>query len=289
MLDFLPEHIKQSVLALNIQYLYELRIRANGPIIANFCGEYQYLGQYGIVKQVGHAIIATLEDVNECVYRAGKYSIYAVEEQIRKGFITTEYGERIGLSGEYVFEKGQPLTLRNYTSICVRIPHDVEGCGERIYYSCMRDKVRSVLIMSSPGLGKTTILRDLACIIGERTRKNVLICDERGEISVGHLGVTCDVIKFSDKATAFEAGIRAMRPDVLVTDEISSVDCTAVERAICAGIKVLASAHFSDKMYIRKPFLGLFERYVLLDDMQIGRIRAIYGEEGEELCSSSSF
>ena len=258
MLDFLPEHIKKAVLALNIQYLYELRIRANGPIIANFCGEYQYLGQYGIVKQVGHAIIATFEDVNECVYRAGKYSIYAVEEQIRKGFITTEYGERIGLSGEYVFEKGQPLTLRNYTSICVRIPHDVEGCGEKIYYSCMRDKVRNLLIMSSPGLGKTTILRDLSRQISEKTLKNVLVCDERGEISAGKLGNTCDVIKFAEKSTSFEVGVRALRPDVLITDELSVSDAWLVKKVINAGVNVLATAHVDSLEALPSEYVGMF-------------------------------
>ena len=286
MLDFLPEHIKKAVLALNIQYLYELRIRANGPIIANFCGEYQYLGQYGIVKQVGHAIIATLEDVNECVYRAGKYSIYAVEEQIRKGFITTEYGERIGLSGEYVFEKGQPLTLRNYTSICVRIPHDVEGCGERIYYSCMRDKVRNLLIMSSPGLGKTTILRDLSRQISEKTLKNVLVCDERGEISAGKLGNTCDVIKFAEKSTSFEVGVRALRPDVLITDELSVSDAWLVKKVINAGVNVLATAHVDSLEALPSEYVGMFERYVLLEKDKIGVVKMIYDEKGREVCSN---
>ena len=278
MLDFLPEHIQKAVCTLNTQYLYELRIRANSPIMVNLRGEYQYLGPYGIVKQVGHAIIATIDDVNECVYRAGKYSIYAVEEQIKKGFITTEHGERIGLSGEFVFEKGQPVTLRNYMSICVRIPHDVRGCGDRIYYSCMRDKVRNLLIMSAPGLGKTTILRDLSRQISEKTLKNILVCDERGEISAGKIGKTCDVIKFAEKSTSFEVGVRALRPDVLITDELSVSDCHLAKKVINAGVNVVATAHVDSFELLPLEYVGIFERYVLLEKGKIGVVKMIYGK-----------
>lgn len=288
MLEFLPENVKDGISHINLQYLYEIRLRADKPIFVNYKGSYRYLSAYGLTDKAENALYCDVDDIAECVFKAGKYSVYSVEEQLKKGFITAEHGVRIGIAGEYVFENGQPLSLRNFTSLCIRVPHEIVGCGEEIYRCCMRDKVRSVLIMSSPGLGKTTLLRDLACMISEKTKKNLLICDERGEISIGRLGSTCDVIKFSDKATAFEAGIRTMRPDVLITDEISAKDCEAIEKAIFAGVKVLASAHFSDKAYIKKPFLGLFERYVLLDEEQIGGIRAIYGEEGEE-CLLNSF
>ena len=111
--------------------------------------------------------------------------------------------------------------------------------------------------------------------------KNILICDERGEISMGNIGLTCDVMRFCDKATAFEAGIRAMRPDVIITDELSAEDCAAVRQAIISGIQVIASAHISDVMHIQSPFADLFERYVLLNEGQLGKIRCIYGPKSE--------
>lgn len=283
MLEFLPQNIKNAIRHVNLRYLYEIRLRADKPTSVNYNGTYRYLGEYGLTEKSENALYSDSEEIADCVFKAGKYSVYSVEEQIKRGFITAENGERIGIAGEYVFEKGQPLALRNFTSLCIRVPHEIEGCGMEIYQRCMCDRVRNVLVAGPPGLGKTTILRDLARILGETTKKNILICDERGEISAGEVGKGCDVLKYSDKATAFEAGIRALRPDVMITDELSAGDCKALEKAVAAGVTILASAHFSEMKKIREPFLGLFERYVLLDEAQIGKIKGIYDENGQEI------
>lgn len=281
MLEFLPQNIKEGLSHINLKYLYEIRLRADRPTTVNYEGRYRYLGHYGLTEVAERGIVCSMEDIADCVFRAGNYSVYSVEEQIKKGFLTAEHGERIGLAGEYVFEKGQPLALRNFTSLCIRVPHEVIGCAEQIYRSCMCDRVKNILIMSSPGLGKTTILRDLGRILSVKTRKNILICDERGEISLGRVGNGCDVLKYSDKYTAFESGIRAMRPDIIITDELSKQDCAAIEKAVTAGVYVLASAHFSDFSFVQEPFLSLFDRFVLLDEQKIGNIREIYDKKGQ--------
>lgn len=283
MLDFLPQNVKNALRCVNIQKVYEIRLRANKPLTINYEGEYHYLSEYGLTDIREQALQCDMGEVANCVFRAGKYSVYSVEEQIKRGFITAQNGERIGLAGEYVFEKGQPLTIRNITSLCIRVPHEILGCSREIYERCMKEELKNVLIISSPGLGKTTILRDLGRLISRKTKKNLLVCDERGEISAGDVGQTCDVLKYSDKQTAFEAGIRALRPDIVITDELSAADCNAIERAILAGIKVIASAHFSAITHVKKPFLGLFERYVLLDERKVGKIKEIYDEEGREI------
>ncbi len=283
MLEFLPQNLKRALRHVNLSHLYEIRIRVDKPVTVNYQGEYRYLGEVGLTERGEKAIICNMEEIADCVFKAGKYSVYSIEEELKKGFITAAHGERIGLSGEYVFENGKPLVIRNFTSLCIRVPHEIKGCANEIYKHCMSDRVRNLLLMSSPGLGKTTILRDLGRILSEKTRKNLLICDERGEISVGEIGATCDVMRFSDKQTAFEAGIRAMRPDIILTDELSVKDCEALERAVLAGIRIVATAHFSDIRYVRAPFLGLFERFVLLDEMEIGRIKGIYDGKGDRL------
>ena len=283
MLDFLPQHIKDALRHVNERQVYELRIRANGPTMLNLQGKYCFLGEYGVTNSVKSALVCDMEDIAECIYKAGKFSVYTVEEQIKRGFITASHGERIGLGGEYVYEKGVPLTIRNVTSLCIRVPHKVVGCGDMIYQLCMRDKLHNILICSPPGQGKTTILRDLSRVLYEKLCKNVLICDERGEIADLETEMQCDVLKFATKNIAFEAGIRAMRPDVIVTDELSKEDCNAVAHAICAGVTVLASAHFADFERLTAPFLGLFDRYVFLDGDCVGKLKAIYDENAKEL------
>lgn len=283
MLEFLPQNVKDGLRRVNMDRVYEIRLRADKPTTVNYAGRYRYLGEYGLTERAENAVRCDMDEIANCVFRAGKYSVYSVEEQIKRGYITAADGERVGLAGEYVLEKGQPLALRNFSSLCIRVPHEVVGCGTEIYRKCMQNGVKNVLIVSPPGLGKTTILRDLSRILSEKEKANILICDERGEISAGNTGETCDVLKFVDKATAFEAGIRAMRPDIMITDELSVSDCNAIEKAIVAGIKVVASAHFSEMSHIKAPFFGLFERYVVLDEQKIGEIKGIYDEKGREM------
>lgn len=283
MLEFLPQRVKSALEHVNQNLVYEIRIRANKPVTVNFNGKFVFLTDFGVSENKNNAVVCDIVDVQDCVYRAGNYSVYSVEEQLKEGFITAKHGERIGIAGEYVFEKGQPHAIRAYSSLCIRVPHEIVGCGQAIYDCCMSDRVRSVLLCASPGQGKTTILRDLCRVLGEKTRKNLLICDERGEVSVGDVGDFTDVIRFSDKKTAFSSGIRAMRPQIIVTDELSLEDCKTLEKAVVAGITVVASAHFSKFSYIKSPFLEIFERFVLLDTEKTGQIVGIYNRKGERL------
>jgi stage III sporulation protein AA len=246
------------------------------PTCINYQGVYPYLNAYGLTERKEKAIVCTAEDIADCVFKAGNYSVYSVEEQLKQGFLTAKCGERIGISGEYVFDKGKPHALRNFTSLCIRVPHTIRGCALEIYTKAMSDIVYNLLLASPPGMGKTTLLRDLARILSEKTKKNILICDERGEICVGDFGETCDVVRYCDKKTAFTAGIRAMRPEIIITDELSLEDLDALEKAKKAGVTVIASAHFSEIDYIPTVFKDIFDKIVLLDGEKIGVIRAIY-------------
>ena len=276
MLEFLPENVKEGVAKINLAYLFEIRLRAEAPVMVNYQGEYRYLSVYGITDLKDKAVKPTRADIEECVFKAGEYSVYSIEEQLKQGFLTAKNGERMGISGEYVFENGQPHALRSFNSLCIRVPHEIIGCAGPIYQQCMSDRVRNLLIISPPGMGKTTLLRDLSRILSEKTQKNILICDERGEISIGSLGETCDVIRYCTKKFAFATGIRAMRPEIIMTDEVSIEDLESLKRARDAGVSVIATAHFSEEAYLDLSFKKIFEKIVVLDSQKIGMIKTIY-------------
>ena len=125
------------------------------------------------------------------------------------------------------------------------------------------------------------VARDLAHLFNLKEIRTPVF--EHTELFQRGVGETTDVLRFCDKKTAFEAGIRAMRPNIIVTDELSVDDCKAVEYAVFSGIIVFASAHISQFNALQKPFLGLFSRYVFLDLNEIGKISCICNEEGREL------
>ena len=275
MLDFLPSRLMRAVEHVNLHRLYELRVRADKPLRANIGGREVYLGVHGETASADDALYPTAEELSDIVFAASEYSVYAASEQIKRGYVTAAHGERIGLAGTYVSDRDGTLTIRSYTSLCIRVPHAVQGCAEEIYTRCLRDGMRSLLLMAPPGEGKTTLLRDLSRLICLHRRLNVLVCDERGELSADRLGDTADIIRFSDKLTAFPAGIRAMRPDVVVTDELLPEDYAAVRRAIESGICVLASAHL---IRVEDVPQKLFSRYIRLDGL--GKIGAIMEADG---------
>ena len=270
MLDFLPPRLYDAVRHVNLMRLYELRVRADKPLRANLGGSFCYLGERGEVQNAHAALFPTKQEISDAVFAASGYSVYSVAEQIRKGFITGAEGERIGIAGSYVYEGGQVLSVHDITSLCIRVPHDAAGCAQAVYDTCLADQMRSVILLSSPGAGKTTLLRDLTRIVCEKRLLNILVCDERGELSAGDVGASSDVIRFCDKLTAFTAGIRALRPDLVVTDELLPEDYRAVERAISAGIHVFASAHLVRFEDVPEK---IFDRYLFLSGVgQIGKV-----------------
>ncbi len=269
MLEFLPPRIAAALRYVNLNRLYELRMRADKPLRANVGGEFFFLGERGICGE-REALRPTGGEIAETLFAASEYSLYSVENQMKQGFVTGKCGERIGVAGTFVYEGGKVHAVREVTSLCVRVPHEIKGCAEEIYARCFSDGVCSLLLLAPPGEGKTTVLRDLTRLLCERKGVNVLVSDERGELSAGDLGPTSDVIAFADKHTAFTAGIRAMRPDLIVTDELLGEDYPAVKRAVESGVAVLASAHLkrAEDVPVR-----LFSRYVCLDGLgKVGKI-----------------
>ena len=289
MLEFLSDNLLAAIRYVNCNLLYEMRVRANKPVVVNYNGKYTFLGARGITDRIGDALVSSYSEIESIIYRASEFSVYSVTDQLKQGFITGANGERIGLAGVYVYENGSAFTVKEVTSLNIRIPHEVKGAGGFIFEKCFSEKIASALILSPPGRGKTTILRDLSRLISAKYLINILINDERNEISAAYrdfsleTGAFSDIVRYAHKKDALSAAIRSMRPDLIITDELTSKEeAEAVVSCVRGGVEVIASAHFKDLDGVRNApeFAciisgGIFDYYIVLDSEGIGRIKYI--------------
>ena len=276
----------------NLNSINEIRMRADKPIVLQIGGKRIFLGENGVTSNIKDAIYASKIMVEDVIFRASECSLYSVNEQIKKGFIVTEGGIRLGLGGDIIEENGQIKTMTNYSSVNIRLPHEVRNCSLSTFdYLVNVNGVMNTLIVSPPGAGKTTFLRDFIYQLSERNYAyNVLVLDERGELDIGQkgcIGSFSDKISFARKSIGFENGIRSLSPNIIVTNElVQKEDIDAILYAINSGVKIFASIH-SDSLenLSKKPFFKpilaekVFQRYVLLSMRNgPGTVEGVYNE-----------
>ena len=62
MLDFLTDNLRRALTHVNMQLVYELRVRANKPVVINYGGEYTFLGSNGTTEHIGAALAPGIFD-----------------------------------------------------------------------------------------------------------------------------------------------------------------------------------------------------------------------------------
>lgn len=289
----LPDEV-YNVLAkrVNFKSINEIRIRADKPIVLLIGSQRTFLSHSGTTSNIKEAIFASKVMVEDIIFRASECSIYSVNEQIKKGFIVTKGGIRLGIGGDLIEENNTIKTMTNFSSVNIRLPHEIKNCSLSAFdYLIDENKVYNTLVMSPPGAGKTTFLRDFVRQLSERNfAYNVLVLDERGELDIGTLGCIgnfADKISFAKKSVGFENGIRSLSPNIIVTDELGQEeDIDAVNYAINCGVTVFASVHCDTiDNFLKKPNFEkiiknkLFQRYVLLSMKNgPGTLEGIYNE-----------
>ena len=273
----------------NLKAVNELRFRADKPIVVCVSGKNYFLTENGVSSNLTNALFASKIAIEDIIFRASECSIYSVNEQIKRGFIVTDGGIRIGIGGNVVEENGQIKTMTNFSSCNMRFPHNVKNCSLCAYpYIVHDEKIENTLVISPPNAGKTTFLKDFVSQLSERKLSyNVLLLDERGELDNNVDSNFFDKIAFSTKKVGFENGIRSLSPDLIVTDEIGQEeDIDAIIYAITSGISVLATTH-ADSMetFLKKPLFQkvikekIFKRYVLLSKRNgPGTFEGVYNE-----------
>ena len=267
----------------------EIRIREGRPLELVASNDYAFVGLDGRTsRQPEGAYRPSRDDCLKLLDRVTNHSVYTMEEQLRRGYITVPGGHRIGLAGRAVLERGAIRTLQQIGGFNVRIAREARGCAGGVVPLLWENEARRLhhtLIVSPPQRGKTTLLRDAARLMstggwaggaggGERAdrARKVGIVDERSEVAAlvdgrpsFDVGPRTDVLDGCPKAEGMMVMIRAMSPEVLVVDELGRPeDAEAVLEALHAGITVLATAHGRDWADVRsRPSLApLFEAKV---------------------------
>lgn len=255
--------------------LQEIRFRANRPVMLYFGDRTSYLAaQGGETDKKTHAIVSDQQDIARLVSGFCRSSVYAYQEEIKEGFITIRGGHRIGISGKAIVDDGKVTNIGYFSGINIRIarefPHSADGC---MRYICSGDRIYNSIIISPPGVGKTTVLRDCARQLSKRFK--VVVVDERSEIAACGQGVPqfdvgeqTDVLDAFPKPEGIIHALRSLSPDVIITDEMGTeADIKAVSTLLKGGCKIITSMHgysIEEALEKKRPLMDLFETAILL-------------------------
>ncbi len=305
LLNLLDPNIALLVSGLNreeLSKINELRIRRGQPLCAVINGKSYYIGNSSFLyKTCDRAHICSDMEIQQCFLGITRHSVYAYENQISQGFITMPDGNRAGISGAFSFSDGQ-YRLNDIYSICIRIAREHFGCADKVLpYLCKDNKILSMLIISPPGGGKTSLLRETARMLS-LNGKRVCIVDERGELAGLHngaptldVGRNTDIISYCSKSDGIIMTCRSLCPDVIIFDEIGTVkEAYAVRDALNCGVAVIMSVHaksieeaFSRRQVIPLIKAGILDIAVLLQGAntpgKIQRIISIKDEKYEDI------
>lgn len=212
------------------------------------------------------------EDLQGIFRRLCGYSVYSHTDELQNGFISVERSLRVGIGGTAVLQNGALKTVRDITSLSVRIPREIPGCAEPLLRAGVSLR-EGLLLAGAPSSGKTTLLRDLARWLGN-TGHRTAVLDERFELLADgfDLGVCTDVLQGYPKQAGLFHAIRCLSPEYILCDELGEGDFPALQAAAFAGVSLIATVHAtSPQTLLKRPLcrdvlaLGAFQTVALLD------------------------
>ena len=287
-LEHLPEEWQKQV--------SEIRLRANAPVLLNAVGQNYFLssGRMLLFRSAKDCLRATPEEIRETFQRLCEDSVYSYQKQICDGFLPLRGGHRAGFGGTAVYADGIRTGIREVSSINLRVARAIPGAADELFQR-VPELVRQggVLVVGPPNSGKTTVLRDFARQLSNGNRseiQRVAVVDERGELAMSWRGIPqvgdgfwCDVLDAFPKAEGILHATRALAPQVIVCDEIGTLEEAEMVRSVLGtGVRMALSLHAGSKeeLFLRPVFQRLWESSafsvaVLLKNGQPGQIQEI--------------
>lgn len=232
----------------------EIRIRKLKPLIVYVEAKPFFFNSFGdLINYCNDScIIISEREFEYIIENACSNSFHSKINTLKQGYLVLNEGERAGVSSTAVFNEGELHSVKDITSINIRVSKEYKNCSNKILNEIYNDTFPSIIIAGPPSSGKTTLIRDIARKISSGYKGKYLkttIIDEREEISSGYdVGINTDIIKSFKKSDAIETAVRTLSPDVIVCDEIGNPrELDSIEFGFNSGVSFVVTVHAGNK------------------------------------------
>ena len=164
--SFISPRIRKIIEDLNesiIENIQEIRLRKGKPIVIVSKGESEFLTKNSKTTFIAsnNCVIPTENEIIDTVNKMCGYSMHTQTENMSKGYITLNNGSRVGLAGTAVHDDGSVKTIKDITSLNIRIPRNIFNISDIIFDYFIDNGLSNILVVGPPNCGKTTLLKDV--------------------------------------------------------------------------------------------------------------------------------